>query len=124
MGALGLAFLLALDGKVEQSKHLSSKCGECSPWIEAVLASCDVYDLCGEPDKATELAKSKLEQFQKEELDPLSRWERDFLLRFRAGQISEEQLLMAAEQSNTKRRWLTYCPLESRDETSRRGQTA
>ena len=108
MGALGLAFLLALEGKVEESKHLSSAFGERSPWIEAALASCDVYDLCGEPDKAKELAEEKLEQFQKEEFDPLSRWERDFLLRFRAGQIDEEQLLTAAERSNTKRRWLTY----------------
>jgi hypothetical protein len=108
LASASLAYLLALDGEVEESKRLSRSWVEGSLWVEPAQACTDVYDLCGEPDKAKELAERQLERFQKVKLDPVSKWIRESLLRFRAGQISKEQLMTAAEESNAKRRWLTY----------------
>jgi hypothetical protein len=108
IAALGLAYLLALEGRTQESKGLSAKWGDESTWMEAALACTDVYDLCGEPQKAKQLAEKQLEFFQDRELGTHDGWERDHLLPYRAGRMSEEQLLAAARLSNAKRRWLTY----------------
>ena len=124
VAALGLAYLLALEGRTQESKGLSAQWGEESTWMEAALACTDVYDLCGEPQKGDAIGGEATEAFP-ESGTWHARWLGAGLSPPLSGGADERRATPDRGRAiQREEKVVDVRPLESRHEVSRRGRGA